>query len=114
MRDYITRRDLDTMEVLTPIRLRVERTYNHEDASVIVESLADALLDGVDLLMAVEEWDDEGESTYGAVECWLSQLKIYGLENDEILVDLVDDAFLSLSIEAGVRDLQSIDPSQYL
>ena len=76
-------------------------------------ALADAMLDGLDLLMAVEDWDDEDEF-YGSVECWLSQLKIYGLENDEILVDLVDDAFLSLSIEAGVRDLQSIDPSQYL
>lgn len=108
MRDLVSRKDLD----MTAIERRIQLDYTEMDASVIAESIADAMLDGIDILMTVDEWSEE--HTYCAVECWMAQLKKYGLENDKFLLDMVDDAFLYLSIEAGCRDMESIDPSQYL
>ena len=107
-RKYVKRSDLD----MSAIEEQLTTHYVPEDAVHVSEVLADSLLDGAEMLMELEDWDEE--ATYKAVECWIAQVKKYGLENDPELLDMVDDAFLYLQIEAGCRNMEGVDPSQYL
>lgn len=104
----VDRKDMD----MSAIEQHLQTHFVPDDASVVVEVLADAMLDSIDVLMTD---DVDPDAPYKAVECWTAQLKRYPtLEKDAELIEMLDDMFLYLSIEAGVRDMEGFDPTQFL
>lgn len=107
MKNLVGRKDLD----MSAIEAQVQTHYTEEDAHWITEAIADAMIDGIGILMSADF--DDMDAPIKAVDCWVSQVASYGMEKDQLLLDMVDDAFLYLSVEAGIREMESIDPTQF-
>lgn len=110
--EHVGVRDLD----MSAIYEHLAEFWGFEVADTATWTLAESMVDGVGVLMAQDP--DEGDifsedAAYDGYECVIAQLKHYGLQDDKTLLDMVDDAFLYLSIEAGCREMESIDPTQF-
>lgn len=94
------------------VEMHLEKSYVPEDASTIAEALVDSMIDAIEIFMDAEPGNLQAE--LDSMDCWVSQVRHYGLESDVPLMRILEDVFLDISIEAGVREMEGLDPDQFL
>jgi hypothetical protein len=94
------------------VEMHLEKSYVPEDASTIAEALVDSMIDAIEIFMACDPGNLQAE--LDSMDCWVSQVRHYGLQDDVPLMRILEDVFLDISIEAGVREMEGLDPDQFL
>lgn len=94
------------------VEMHLEKSYVPEDASTIAEAIVDSMIDGIEIFMSASP--DCLQSDMDSMDCWVSQVRHYGLDKDEGLMRILEDLFLDISIEVGVREMEGLDPNQFL
>lgn len=104
--NHVGVQDLD----MSAIFCHVGEKYGLCKAEAASATIAQAMVDGVSLVMG----SDNVDAAFDGFDCVAAQMKHYGLEKDKELLDMVEDCYLDLSIEAGVREMDGIDFTQFL